>query len=186
MLGKLALALLLSSALCPTAAAQTGPEWKTFAPEGEGFSIEMPGVPEHGHDKIPWPGSSATLDYDYFYVAINSDVYLVGYIDMPPSEKNMEKRLESGLNSVVRGALSKGGKEVSRRKVTSSFGCPQIAWVGSTPAIPVMEVHAFGSPSRFYIIISSTGRGARASGAAARFLDSFKVDGSPCGDKKAA
>lgn len=189
MLNNLARSVLLFSLLCSVTAAQTNPQasapaWRTFTPEGREFSVEMPGVPEHRVERKPKPGIPGTFHLYHLIPETDTEVYVVGYIEMPSSEKNMDKRLESGLSYASGRFLSKGGKEISRRKTTSSFGCPGIIWIGSNPDIPVLEVRVFGTPGRVYLVMSASRYTEQASrDAASRFFDSFSVSGSPCEDK---
>lgn len=188
MLKNLTLTLLLFSLSCSVTVAQTNrrataPSWRTFTPEGKEFSVEFPGQPAHRADHKSEPGISMT--FHLYHLSTNSEVYAIGYVDVPPSLMNTDERLEFGVSYAAEIFISQGGKEISRRKFTSSFGCPGIIWTGSNPKIPVFEVRAFGTPKRVYVIFClSSNSGQAPRDAFNRFVNSFKVAGSPCGDKE--
>lgn len=184
---KLTRTLLLFALLCPTTAAQTGTPpaapWRTYAPEGKEFSVEMPGVPRHRVEKITRPGVAAS--FHLYQLVTNSEVYFVGVIDMPPSTRSLDERLEFGINSAARQFIDGGGKEVSRRKFTSSFGCPGVAWLGTSADVPRFDAHTFVTHERIYLVVcASRHTGPEAQRVAERFLKSFNVPGAPCADKK--
>ena len=189
MLYKLTRTLLLFSLLCPITAAQTNPQasnasWQAFTPAGREFAVEMPGVPEHRVEKMPKSGISGTFHLYHLISETDSEVYVVGVIEVPLSKKDMEKRLESGLSYASGRFLGAGGKELSRRKITSSFGCPGIIWTGSNPTIPSVEARAFATPERVYLVICALRYTDQASrDEASHFFHSFSVPGSPCGDE---
>jgi hypothetical protein len=188
MLNKFILTLTLSFLSCSVTAAQAGPQgtapsWRTFTPEGKAFSVELPGVPRHRADKISKPGVSA--EFDTYQLATNSEVYFFGEMGIPPSESTPDERLEFGISKAVAGVLARGGKEISKRKITSSFGCPGVLWVGSEPGIPKWEVRAFATPEMLFVLIyASRETGQASDNNASRFFDSLKVPGSPCEKKK--
>ncbi len=104
---------------------------------------------------------------------------------MPPSEASMKERLEAGLVGMVQDYTSHGGKELAKRYITSSFGCPGIDWAGTSPPYPIMYVRMYGTSNRMYFLIfgsNATKEAARIS--ANKFFDSFSILGSPCTDEK--
>ena len=188
MLNSLTRTLLLFSLLCSATAAQTKSQtsnasWRTFSSESGKFSVEMPGSPEYRVERGGQPGRPLT--FPLHYLITDSEVYAISYMDVPESGKSVGERLEDGLSSMVRGYARREGKEVSRRKFTSSFGCPGLIWLGSTPDIPVLEVRTIGTPERVYVLACAlryTGQASR--DAAGRFFDSFKVVGATCDGEK--
>lgn len=180
--------LLLFSLVCSATAAQTNPQpstssWQTFIPKSGEFSVEMPGLPEHRVKLGSKPGDPLT--FPLYHLITDTEVYAIGYLNVPRSWKSMDERLESGLSHAIRRFVRKGGKEISKSKIKSSFGCPALIWVGSNSEIPVLEARAFATPERVYLLLCAslyTGQASRDT--AGRFFDSFKVIGSPCEDEK--
>ncbi len=172
------LAALCLFASCAPASAPSGTAWKTFAPDGAGFSVLMPAVPER--DRRYAKNEGGTIETNvYTHLLADGGVYTIVDQILPPGT-DLSASVDNVLDDAAkRQVYSASGEIVSQQKVFLS-GHPGRRVEATVPesAIPggaVLKGRLYLVGHRLYEIIAVVPKADAGSPDTDRFLDSFQI-----------
>jgi hypothetical protein len=150
--------------------------WKTFAPEGGGFSVSMPGTPERRHDFAQH--DSGTIETNVYTLLLpEGGFYTVADAALPPGVDT-----KGGAEAVLDSACDRIVDSASARLVTKQTiflnGRPgrQLEAVVPESAVAgggTMRGRVYLVGPKLYQLIAVVPKPATTTGAVDRFLDSF-------------
>lgn len=149
-------------------------DWKEFSSLENGFSVMLPKLPEHIHQKIDIPKSSLMLEYDTYVSEPSENIVFVISVWNYPSEIDMshpEVNLQDGFGGML-AALP--NSQVQNMKLVDFQGFKALEF-----QVKSEELYFHGKLilvyNTLYQVFAVYKSSEKDNGSISRFLDSFKI-----------
>ena len=155
--------------------------WRAFGPEGAGFSVQMPGVPERRREVAR--GAAGSIETDVYTLDLPAGGFYSIVVSRLAKRADPGRETALALESAVdRAVASAAARLVSKQTVFlgGSTGrqveaeVPESAVAGGA----TLKGRVFVSGERLYEVMAVVPRAEADSPATARFLDSFELSAS--------
>ncbi len=166
----------LSACAPPERAAGT---WRAFGPEGAGFSVLMPGVPERRHEVAR--GAAGSVETDVYTLELPGGGFYSIVVSRLPKRSASGRETDQALDSAVERAVASASARLVSKQTVFLGGEPGRQVEAEVPETAVaggatLRGRFFVSGERLYEVIAVVPRAEASSPATARFLDSFEVN----------
>jgi hypothetical protein len=175
----------LAIALCalgacapPDRAAAT---WRAFAPEGAGFSVLLPGVPERQHEVAR--GERQSIETDVYTLDLPAGGFYSVVVSRLPKRAEPGSETDRALDSAVERAVASASARLVSKQTVFLGGQSGRQVEADVPESAVagggtLRGRVFVSGERLYEVIAVVPRTEAGSPATARFLESFELTAS--------
>lgn len=173
---------LLAFVLCALSACappeRAAASWRAFAPEGAGFTVLMPGVPERRHEVAR--GERRSVETDVYTLELPAGGFYSIVISRLPKRAEPGRETDQALDSAVERAVASASARLVSKQTVFLGGQPGRQVEAEAPESAVaggatLKGRMFVSGERLYEVIAVVPRAEAGSPATARFLDSFEL-----------
>lgn len=155
-----------------TPASTPSGSWQTVS--GDGFTISMPGNPDHNESTAP--SAAGPLPIHLYTVSEGYEGFIAGYTEFP--EYLIENsNAEQMLDSMQEGAISNIQGEVTSQRSITLDGYPGKEVVGSSPTKNIaftLRIYLV-KPKLYMVLYTQYGKDKTISEAGTKFIDSFQL-----------
>ena len=146
--------------------------WQTVS--GDGFTISMPGSPDHNESTAP--SAAGPLPIHLYTLSEGYEGYMAGYTEFPEYLVNASNP-EQMLDSMQEGAISNVQGEVTSQRSITLDGNPGKEVIGTSPSKNIgftLRLYLV-KPKLYMVLYTQYDKDKPASESGKRFLDSFEL-----------